>query len=363
MECTLAKPRRRDIHIVGSVPLAGAEEVFRAIGAALGSRVQRIPDGETGARLNWIEWQAPVFDRHPMFERRDEHQTEKTDWRIRDVDRAWRLKGWHSLRPGASASEVSFGPLGYAEAAIASYRIFSRLKREGVIHPACRFQVSLPTPYNVLDQRLPPEQRLAIEPAYEKRMLAEVEEMAGAIPHGELAIQWDDAHEIENLDGARAHWPEENPEEAILARMTRLGDHVPAGIELGHHFCYGDFGHKHIIEPRDMELMVRIANRLSRATGRPIQWIHMPVPRDRSDEAYFAPLEALELGPQTRLYLGLVHYTDGLPGALKRLEAARRFVEDFGIATECGMGRRPPETIAPLLELHARVSDAKAGIA
>ena len=30
--------------------------------------------------------------------------------------------------------------------------------------------------------------------------------------------------------------------------------------------------------------------------------------------------------------------------------------ERFGVATECGMGRRPPETIPELLRIHAAVS-------
>src|SRR5262245_54669475 len=37
-------------HLVGSVPLASAEEVFRTLGRDLGDRVRRLPDGETGPR-------------------------------------------------------------------------------------------------------------------------------------------------------------------------------------------------------------------------------------------------------------------------------------------------------------------------
>jgi hypothetical protein len=32
---------------------------------------------------------------------------------------------------------------------------------------------------------------------------------------------------------------------------------------------------------------------------------------------------------------------------------AERFVKEFGIATECGFGRRPPETVPELLRIHA----------
>ena len=331
--------------------------MFAAIATILGDRVRRVPDGETGPRLNWIEGQAPIFDNHPMFERGEEGAN--VDWRNKNVDDARRTKGWHVLRPGVAKKDLVFGPLGYASAAKASFKVFARLKRGGIVHSACRFQVSLPTPYNVIDQRIAPAFRLDVEGPYERRMLAEIDEMAAEIPHGELSIQWDVAHEMQNLDGGRPHWFD-NPEEGILERLVRLGTHIPAGIELGYHLCYGDLRHKHFIEPKDTGLMVRVANALSRAIARPIHWIHMPVPRDRTDDAYFAPLKGLRLRPETRLYLGLVHFTDGVAGARKRLDAAKKVVRDFGVATECGLGRRPPETIPQLLRIHAEISEIEA---
>jgi hypothetical protein len=53
---------------------------------------------------------------------------------------------------------------------------------------------------------------------------------------------------------------------------------------------------------------------LSQKIARPINLIHMPVPRDRSDDAHFAPLRALKLRPETEIYLGLIHYNDGIDG-------------------------------------------------
>jgi hypothetical protein len=55
-------------------------------------------------------------------------------------------------------------------------------------------------------------------------------------------------------------------------------------------------------------------------------------------------------------YLGLVHRTDGFDGARRRLAAAKKVVTDFGIATECGFGRRPPETVPELIELNREVA-------
>src|SRR5215470_5197635 len=94
--------------------------------------------------------------------------------------------------------------------------------------------------------------------------------------------------------------------------LVELADYVPADIELLFHFCYGDSNHRHVVEPIDTGDMVALANYLSRAISRPIQLIHMPVPRNRADDGYFAPLDRLELRPETELCLGLVHYTDGL---------------------------------------------------
>ncbi len=107
--------------------------------------------------------------------------------------------------------------------------------------------------------------------------------------------------------------------------------HVPADAELGLHLLsYCDPGHKHVIEPKDTKLMVDLTNALVAAIKHPIAWIHMPVPRERDDVAYFAPLKGLKLGHGTELYLGLVHLTDGIDGARRRLAAAKQVVGDFG---------------------------------
>jgi len=80
----------------------------------------------------------------------------------------------------------------------------------------------------------------------------------------------------------------------------------------------------------------------------------MPVPVARDDDAFFKPIAGLKLSPGTELYLGLVHDADGAEGAGRRAATARKYVKDFGIATECGIARqRTPELVRRLLEIHA----------
>jgi methionine synthase II (cobalamin-independent) len=142
----------------------------------------------------------------------------------------------------------------------------------------------------------------------------------------------------------------------IMARMQRLGAAVPAGVELGVHLCYGDFAAKHFNEPKDMGAMVAVANAMAKAVTRRIDYIHMPVPIARTDDAYFAPLRDLKFSNE--VYLGVVHAADGADGARKRIAAATKFSPKFGIACECGIARaRKPELVLRVLQIHAEVAN------
>jgi hypothetical protein len=108
-----------------------------------------------------------------------------------------------------------------------------------------------------------------------------------------------------------------------------------------------------------MGAMVALANAIIAGAGRPVTYFHMPVPIDRDDEAYFAPLRGLRGADETEIYLGLVHLGDGVPGAQHRIAAARKFRDDFGIATECGLGRaKTPDTVKAIIRLYTEICSA-----
>jgi hypothetical protein len=133
---------------------------------------------------------------------------------------------------------------------------------------------------------------------------------------------------------------------------------VPNPVEVGIHLCYGDPGHKHVIEPKDAGTCVAFANSILQKAGRRVDWIHIPIPRGWRVSDYYKPLSTLRVPAETEVYLGLVHYTDGVDGTNRRLELAEEQISNFGLATECGFGRRDPETVHRLLEIHRLVARA-----
>jgi hypothetical protein len=341
----------RNVYLVGSVPLADTQTVFETLSAALGPRLLTLPDGETGERLDWITWLEPVFRDNPAFELSDEV------FRLHAGVPGRRRYGF---KPGVPTSEVTFLNLFYADIARRSFATFAELKRQGKIPPQVKFQVDLVPAHSVIWLFIREDQQRAVDAIYNEAVLREIDKLAASIPPHELAIQFDIASAVfarlERGGPSPYGDTKEEMQETFSAIVVKLAERVPADVDLLFHFCYGDAGHRHVVEPTDMGDMVDYADRLAAQLSRPITQIHMPVPRGRSDDAYFAPLERLKLDPRTRLSLGLVHYTDGVEGTRRRIAAAEKFVQDFSIATECGFGRREPNTIPELLRIHREVA-------
>ncbi len=352
----------RHVHLVGGINGEDAESIFRLAAATLGERIRRMPDGETGpARRQWIQCQRPFFMQHPQFEMLEDDPDRPGAYRLPRVPshgiyartESEMYKGRARLREGVRPEDVFFENIGYADWAIESYAILRRLKDAGQVPGSWRFQVSLPSPRIPLAARMVfPDQRELIEPAYRDAFRREIERMVEAIPNDELAIQWDCTHPLEIEDAAT-----DDERTAVLDYMVNLASYVPEGVELGYHLCYGDFEHRHAWDPTDLGTCITITNALSKAIDRPLDWVHMPVPRGRDDAAFFEPLQGLDISGNTTVALGLVHSTDGIEGTRRRLEAAATVRPDFAIATECGMGRRPVDTIERLLEIHAEAAD------
>ena len=258
------------------------------------------------------------------------------------------------VKPGAQLDPATV-KTGYADMAIESWRLFDRLQQEGVIPAGVKFQISLPTPIAPTYNNMVPTDRPALIPVLTTHMLGEVAAIAQALPNDRIALQWDVCQEVIAWEGYYEPGPVDFRKETI-AELIAIGDGVPATIELGYHLCYGSPADEHMVQPKDAGIMVEIVNGIVGRVTRGIDFFHLPVPKGRTDDAYFAPLEKLKLRPGTALYLGLIHHSDAA-GDKARLAAARRHTRVDGIGTECGMARGDPARLPALLAAHARAAE------
>ncbi len=338
-------------HLVGSVPLPDAETVFRTVSGALGPHLARLPDGETGERQRWIFFQSVMLKNHPAME----VDPTVPPFALRQWDgKLLREMPLLRFRAGVDQAGVVF-ETGYAAAARASWETFARLQAAGVVPAGVRFQVCLPTPMASAYMYVSAPARDAYVPAYERALLGALREIVAAVPATRLSIQWDVCQEVLVYEGFFADRPDDY-KRRIVAELGRLGDAVPGGVDMGYHLCYGSPADEHLVMPRDMGVMVEIANDVRQALARRVDFLHMPVPKDRADADYFRPLAGLTGWADATLYLGLVHHDDRA-GDRARIETAREFAPVFGVSSECGWGRTDPARVPGLLESHRAAAE------
>jgi hypothetical protein len=328
--------------LVGSFPYKTAAQTLAVSGPALAGVARRLTDGEA---QGWTRFPGKFLAQAEALELAD-HWLQVPDRPIQQ----------YQIKPGRSAADLRFVPAGYATLVADSYRIFSELRGQGRIAPGTRFQQSLPTPFGIVAMFVRPQDIEAVLPHYQQALLEEVDDLVARVPHQDLALQWDIAVEV--IAGIEGHAPGLSrafPMDRLADLVAAAAQRVPPDVELGMHFCYGNPGGKHIIEPRDLRNLVTFCNLITARISRPVTWVHMPVPIGRDDDDYFAALPDLELPTATELYLGLVHLGDGIEGGARRIAAARKARPDFGIATECGFRYVQVESMPQLLELHKQL--------
>jgi hypothetical protein len=207
-----------------------------------------------------------------------------------------------------------------------------------------------------------PEDLPAVAPAYEAALFADLDTLLARLPHDRIAVQWDIAVEMGALEGAMGVTM---PMEQIAPGIVRCLERVPADVPAGLHLCYGDYGHEHWMQPGSLQMQVDLVNAVTSATRRPLDFVSFTVPQDRDDSAYFEPLRGLTAGPDTELNFALVPYhpTGQAPGTTARqieridaaLGASAGGAREWGLCTECGMGRVDAADVPGLLDLHSEI--------
>ena len=342
-----------ELLLVGSLPAASTEAAFRAGAKHFGDLVFALPDGETGPRAAWVGYERERLARpNPDVVVVEEtasptgiprHAYETPVFAIREAVESLHWDTWPRI-----------------DDAIASYEVFRRLRDEGVIPGGLRFQIGLPFPASALNAFKADYARdypIAAR-GFEELVARELVRLCEWIPPEDLAIQWDNAYETQDIEGVLA-WTSDGAWERFAGPASRLTRLVPEEVLIGYHLCYGTFGGWPMYEARDMGLMVKMANFAIQNSGRVVDFLHMAGPRAlRSrDRRYFAPLVDLE-APDTRVYLGIVLPIDGVTGLRHRHATASQYLDDFGVSMYCGFGRQPGEDGMETMREHRRVVKA-----
>jgi hypothetical protein len=353
-----------DLLLVGSMPFDTAEDVFRN-SAPLAPYLASMPDGETGGRRFWTPYlPLRTFSGHP-----DLIEVHRPSWaglleeghhvQLPDsgVNEHWPFK----IKPGVT--ELHFDSLHYAEPSIESYKLFKEARDRGDLPADLKFQVGIPSTDSVSEDYFADREDWPLaKKAYQEAAFREVEKMLEHIPAEDLVVQWDLAIEPVNLEMLSNPWLSEaddgeaaKPEtrDEIYARhmasIKQLWRGVPEPAVLAYHWCYGTWGGWPMTDMTDLSLCVELTNDVVADAGRSVPYVHMPV-MPGADEEFFAPLKDLDAG-ETKVYLGIIHHDDP-DGFDRRLDLARRFLPNFGIAGVCGYGRLEQSLGKKVIDYH-----------
>jgi hypothetical protein len=343
------------VHFNGSVNLPDAETVMREISSRIPTGVRRITDGETGDRNYWISFQTRKFEQMPEFETVSSGRAYETAADAPDMPE-------FRLAKSACAEAIDWPNLGYADEYTTSFDIFEQLQEQGTIPAGVRLQLQYPTPFASTAGMLPPEVLPTVAASYEQALFADLDTLLDRVPHERVAVQWDIAVELGALEGAMGLTM---PMEQIAPGIVRSVERVPADVPVGLHLCYGDYGHEHWKQPASLQMQVDLVNSVTSATQRRLDFVSFTVPQDRDDNGYFEPVGVLRTGSDTELNFALVPYhpADQAPGTtarqIERIDAALAVsaggARDWGICTECGMGRVDASDVLELLDLHSEI--------
>jgi hypothetical protein len=331
-----------ELFLPGSLPCETAEESFRIFGGALGPWLDYMPDGEVGTRRYWIDGIAfRVFNGHPEIE------TVKYPAPENGVEQWW-PRGRHDefgfrVRPGVK--QVRFGDpgwrLGFARDAVNSYALFRYMKKDGVIPQRVRFQVCIPLTYSAVRYFFPDEDVEKVVPGFTDALQAEVAKIVELIPNDDLAIQWDLAIENRLVDVAMESGIDAAKKEAarVCAPAHAVCSDLPKAVHLGHHMCFGTLSGWPSRQPPSLAGAVTLSNAAVAASGRSVEFLHIPM-LGSADDAFFAPLAELN-HEGARVYMGAIHHLHGAGGLAAQLRTIKKYLPDFGVGAPCGFGRAP----------------------
>ena len=338
----------RAVHLVGSIPAPDTEEAMRQAATRLGKRLRCLPDGETGARRNWIVHIIESLREHPDLE-----VSQEGDFSDYDHILNFRIKRGHTLK----GETLDFGHVAaYRE----SFPVFERICRETGLTDVS-FQVGIPGDLDMALFTLGPVGAFRHRRPFTDALVREIREIyeeAGSSVIFQLEVPAELVFLAKTPAVARPAMANQ-----LAKGITRLAAQSPAGARFGVHLCVGDLGNKAIDKLKDASPIVLLANALLKhwPEGRPLEYIHAPFaagedPAPRNPDHY-RPLAKLRLPENIRFIAGFVHEDLDLEANRRILEIIEQQLgRRVDVATACGLGRRTPEAAYQTMDLAAKLA-------
>jgi hypothetical protein len=335
----------RRAHLVGSFPAATAEEAMRLAVERLGPDLDCLPDGETGARRNWVISMIEGFRVHP-----DLKLVKQGDWSDYDKTPRFALQPGHRLYGAA----LDLGIYAAARAAMPEFDTL-RAAMDPTSPGRPRFQVGIP---GDVDLAL-----FTFGPSGPVRHLRPFTEALAITMHQTSKLYGDDVLfqievPVELVLLARAPSQLRPVLAGLLARrIAALAQGAPEGARFGIHLCLGDMNHRALGRISDASPLVALANAVAGRwpAGRPLEYVHVPLAAadqpPSSHAAFYQPLSGLALGPEVRFIAGFAHEDQDVATQF----LIREMIEDavgqpVDVSTSCGLGRREPEAARAALD-------------
>lgn len=201
------------------------------------NRLRRIPDGETGDRKLFVQFQKAFFLPAPEVipEFKMNAALVSHDFSLEHVN--------------AAVEKIKASPRKtmYDDHAIASYKDFKKLRDDGVLPKDIKFQVSIPTHINAILGFVQRDFQPAMEPIYKHALFQAMRKIQDTIPHEDLAFQIDIACEymfLENISMFRPWFYTDDKDfdkrkEYIYDYIVEQVNLIHPDVEVGLHNCYG----------------------------------------------------------------------------------------------------------------------------
>ncbi|MDQ2839156.1 MAG: hypothetical protein M3Y77_11900 [Actinomycetota bacterium] len=332
----------RTAHLVGSLPGDSARDAMTTALDILGPYLKSLPDGETGARRDWV---IPVIEGlrgHPALE-----LSQQGDWS--DYDKIPRMR----VKKGSTLYGASLD-FGHVAAVRDSFPDFQQaIAAAG--RPDLAFQEGVPGAFDVAMFTLGPIAALRNRRAFTEATLAEIRSVA-EITGANTMFQIEVPAELVLL--AKAPGAARKPLAKLLARnITGIAAAAARGTRFAVHLCLGDMNNRALGTMSDVDPLVVLTNEIVRGwpAGRSLDLVHAPfaaanVPAT-TDRAFYTPLAKLKLPDKVRFAAGFAHEAQPLADQ----KSIRSIIDghlgrEVEIAAACGLGRRTPEGGRAVLE-------------